>query len=44
MRMRLVEIGEAVKDISPEVLGAEPDIPWQGIARIRDRLARHYSN
>lgn len=44
VRMRLVEIGEAVKDISPEVLGAEPDIPWQGIARMRDRLARHYSN
>jgi uncharacterized protein with HEPN domain len=24
------------------VLAAEPDVPWQGIARLRDRLAHHY--
>lgn len=42
VRMRLVEIGEAVKDVSPEGLVAEPDIPWQGIAGMRDWLAHHY--
>jgi uncharacterized protein with HEPN domain len=42
VRMRLVEIGEAVKDLSPEVVATEPEIRWQGIARMRDRLAHHY--
>ena len=28
VRGRLIEIGEAVKAIDPEVLAAEPDIPW----------------
>ena len=42
VRMRILEIGEAVKDLDPELLTTEPDIPWQGIARMRDRLAHHY--
>ena len=28
VRVRLIEIGEAVKDIDPELLAAEPDLPW----------------
>jgi uncharacterized protein with HEPN domain len=42
VRMRLVEIGEAVKGISPNLLASEPDIPWHEIAAMRDRLAHHY--
>ncbi len=42
VRLRLIEIGEAVKRVSPAVLAAEPDIPWQDVAGMRDRLAHHY--
>lgn len=38
-RMRLVEIGEAVKSIDSAVLAAEPSIPWGEVARMRDLLA-----
>ncbi len=37
-----IEIGEAVKDIAPALLAAEPDIPWQDVARMRDHLAHRY--
>lgn len=40
--MRLLEIGEAVKAISPELTATEPDIPWNDIAGMRDFLAHHY--
>jgi uncharacterized protein with HEPN domain len=42
VRLRLIEIGEAVKDIDPEVLGTEPDIPWRDVAGMRDHLAHRY--
>ena len=42
VRMRLVEIGEAVKSITPELLVSEADIPWREIAKMRDRLAHQY--
>jgi uncharacterized protein with HEPN domain len=42
VRLRLIEIGEAVKRIGPDVLAAEPDIPWEGVAGMRDRLAHRY--
>jgi uncharacterized protein with HEPN domain len=42
VRLRLIEIGEAVKGISPELLQQEPDIPWRAIARLRDHLAHRY--
>ena len=42
VRLRLIEIGEAVKRISPELLDAEPEIPWVDIAGMRDQLAHHY--
>ena len=42
IRVRLIEIGEAVKDISPDLLEAEPAIPWKAIARMRDHLAHRY--
>lgn len=42
VRMRLIEIGEAVKSIEPELLESEPDVPWRDIAGLRDRLAHRY--
>jgi uncharacterized protein with HEPN domain len=42
VRIRLLEIGEAVKAIPSEVTDLEPDIPWQQIARMRDNLAHRY--
>lgn len=42
VRIRLVEIGEAVKDLDPSVTASEPDIPWADIARMRDQLAHRY--
>lgn len=42
IRVRLIEVGEAVKDIDPELLANEPDIPWQDVARMRDYLAHRY--
>lgn len=42
VRVRLIEIGEAVKDLSPELLDTEPTVPWKAIARMRDHLAHRY--
>lgn len=40
--MRLLEIGEAVKALAPELTTSEPEIPWGDIAGMRDFLAHHY--
>lgn len=42
VRVRLIEIGEAVKAIPDEVLAGERDLPWSEIARMRDHLAHRY--
>lgn len=42
VRVRLIEIGEAVKDIDSELLAHEPDVPWADVARMRDHLAHRY--
>lgn len=42
VRVRLIEIGEAVKALDPELLAGEPDIPWRQIAGMRDQLAHRY--
>jgi uncharacterized protein with HEPN domain len=42
VRIRLLEIGEAVKALPTELLDTEPDIPWHEIARMRDHLAHRY--
>lgn len=44
VRVRLIEIGEAVKDIDPDLLASEPAIPWVDVAGMRDRLAHRYSD
>ncbi len=42
IRIRLVEMGEAVKDLDAETLAKEPTIPWADIAQMRDLLAHRY--
>ena len=39
VRIRLLEIGEAVKALPAEMLSSQPGIPWIQIARMRDHLA-----
>lgn len=42
VRIRLLEIGEAVKALPMALLDSEPSIPWSQIARMRDYLAHRY--
>ena len=42
VRMRLLEIGEAVNAIPVEMLNTQPDIPWAQVAGMRDHLAHRY--
>jgi uncharacterized protein with HEPN domain len=39
VRIRLLEIGEAVKALPAEILDTQPAIPWSQITRMRDHLA-----
>lgn len=39
VRMRLLEIGEAIKDLEPALLDRKPQVPWRDVARLRDYLA-----
>ena len=42
VRARLIEIGEAVKNIPAKAFASEPGTPWRDIAAMRDRLAHQY--
>ena len=42
VRVRLIEIGEAVKAIDPALLVSESQVPWADIAGMRDHLAHRY--
>lgn len=42
IRIRLLEIGEAVKDLPADIVSAEATIPWREIAGMRDQLAHRY--
>jgi uncharacterized protein with HEPN domain len=42
VRVRLIEIGEAVKALPRELLAHEPSIPWDQLAGMRYRLAHRY--
>lgn len=42
VRVRLIEIGEAVKAVDTELLAKEPDIAWIDVAGMRDQLAHRY--
>ena len=40
--LRLIVIGEAIKDLPPHVIADADEIPWADIARMRDRIAHRY--
>ncbi len=42
VRVRLIEIGESVKDIDAALLAHQPQIPWRQVAALRDQLAHRY--
>lgn len=42
MRIRLLEIGEAVKALPDDLLATQPSIPWRQITRMRNHLAHRY--
>lgn len=42
VRVRLIEIGEAVKALPADLAETQPRIPWNQIAQMRDRLAHRY--
>jgi len=42
VRIRLLEIGEAVKELPADLLATQPSIPWSQITRMRDHLAHRY--
>lgn len=42
VRVRLIEIGEAVKGIDRSLSDEAPAVPWKEIARMRDHLAHRY--
>lgn len=42
VRVRLIEIGEAVKALPRELVNSEPGLPWTEIGRMRDQLAHRY--
>ncbi len=35
-------MGEATKSLSTELRVKHPDVPWKGMAGVRDRLVHHY--
>lgn len=42
VRLRLIEIGEAIRAISPELLATETKIPWAQIGAMRNYIAHQY--
>jgi uncharacterized protein with HEPN domain len=42
VRVRLIEIGEAIKALPADLLATEADLPWTQMAGMRDRLAHRY--
>jgi len=38
----LTIIGEAAKNVSPQLQKKYPDIPWKSAAGMRDKLMHHY--
>ena len=40
--MTVMNIGELIKNITPELRSDHPDIPWKAIAGMRDLTAHKY--
>lgn len=41
VRIRLLEIGEAVKALPVSLLTSEPSVDWPAVSRFRDQLVHH---
>jgi len=39
---QLLILGEAVKGLSQDLRGQNPEVPWSEIARMRDKVIHHY--
>src|ERR1039457_5653948 len=42
VRIRLLQIGKAVKAVPDDLLATQPSIPWRQIARMREHPAHRY--
>lgn len=42
VRMRLFEIGEAAKALSPAIRARAPQVPWRSVMAMRDVLGHRY--
>ena len=42
VRVRLIEIGEAVRAASPDLLASEPAVPWAQVAAMKNHLTHQY--
>lgn len=42
VRVRLIEIGESVKQLDPKLVESEPNVQWTNAGGMRDWLAHHY--
>jgi len=42
VRVRLIEIGEAVMALPADLLETQPELPWNQITQMRDHLAHRY--
>lgn len=42
VRVRLIEVGEAVKDVGADLLAQQPQIPWRQVAAMRNQLTHRY--
>ena len=42
VRVRLIEIGEAVRGATPDLLASEPAVPWAQVAAMRNHLTHQY--
>jgi uncharacterized protein with HEPN domain len=40
--LRLIIIGEAIKNVGPELRAQAPDVPWASYAGLRDLIAHQY--
>ena len=42
VKLQLIVIGEAAKNLPDNLTGSEPDIAWRDIAGMKDWLTHHY--
>jgi uncharacterized protein with HEPN domain len=40
----MIQMGQCVKDISPELKEKYPEVDWKGVAGFRDKMAHGYAS